>query len=680
MRICFILFYLLFSIFTVFCYTQQRVIINIDILKHLFFAAFVISAYNAGAFIVSFFDFLKKENAWTKLVLGCGIGFIAISIPAWILLFAKTATVISYSVIIIIPLMAQLFFVDKKEKRVEFINLNFAVQLFQEVKNGIQESVKKGFAAIFFDAFIISLMIFALIFSTLPQTAWDALAYHLEIPKHYAAAHQVVFTSDNYFWGFPQSISIMYSIFILFGYDTLSSSFHCLFLLMSAVFILNFSFKDSWENQFGCLARKTLALLMLAHPDTLSLCARAYVDLPLVYYFLISSLMLLSAQITLAAIFLAGAMGCKYTGLVMAVIFAAALLYSETESCVKRRFKNALNLILISSVIFLPNLIKNFIFTGNPLYPFFKNFFPTETFECEILEWYYEVISHVGKPKSIVNLLSFPFDITVYSQYEGIQNYSGVLGVTFFLLIPFFIYGFMLCRKSHDKIMRNSANVSFFIFGFFYLFILNAQATRYFLPVFPVFLFPAIIGLKKFYIQLSHWQKHTAVMASAAMLFICASPAFLEFANFEPIRYLCGLETKRDYLNRNLKMLACVEKYNKIAMENNNQTKLAALHEPRMYYFKNKYIWKDFYEPTVFQKLIDFDNSRQILNNPEGMDKLAANFKKNQITHILISEIAFKLFMDFLETDDCQKVFIKFINEKTACIESKNGYALYSLK
>src|SRR3990170_4171559 len=44
-----------------------------------------------------------------------------------------------------------------------------------------------------------------------PPLAWDALVYHLELPRQYLSAGRIVFVESNLFVGFPQLAEMLYT-------------------------------------------------------------------------------------------------------------------------------------------------------------------------------------------------------------------------------------------------------------------------------------------------------------------------------------------------------------------------------------------------------------------------------------------------------------------------------------
>ncbi len=687
-------------------YAACHFVPSFDILKYLFLIAFFVASHNAGAVFLAPVISEDAMNYRMRSLLFVALGFQVIAALVMLLFAFGLAGRVSFSIIIIIllaavPLLAAmiLFFpslaagaVGRMRRGVmpAFKFSEFAPEFFI----GIDSLRKWPWYAVIFDTAVFLLTAFALIFSALPQTGWDALSYQMEIPRRYILEGGMNFMPEIYFWGYPQLLNMIYSVFIMFGFDTLCSTFHALFVPLTALFIINFPSKLP-AGHFGATVRKFAVLLVCSHPQIVMMASYAFVDLGLAFYFTGAMLFAATGMAVPAAVFMGGALSVKYTGLVMtAILFIAMILFYRCGT-VRVRLNMAALTVFIALALFSPYCIKNFAFTGNPLYPFFKDVFVTETQYYYNLESYLEVLNRIGREKTLANFIVFPYTITVDSQFYGIRCYDGVMGITFLILIPFFIYGLYSIARFEFNTRNASGDCGdsgrprfawciFFIFIAFYIFVLRAQSTRYFLPVLPVYYLISAEGIKIFLLRTSIIRVRLvpAAMIGVFFLFFNASPAAMEFVKKEPLKYLCGMETGEEFLCRNLPLYHCARHYNYIAANSTGEVVLAPLYEPRTYYFTGKYIWSDVFEPTPFENIENLNADGELIDSFPHVS--AGDLKKylisKKITHILLSEKSKKFFLEYLIEPRKISVFEKFIGEYCELLTEKNGYSLYSIK
>ncbi len=676
---------------------------SVEPAKYLFFIFFLLSAHNYGA--VPLFIPLARAgfNGWLETTLRLGAGFIITAALILSALAAGFCSLTSFSLILIFPFLIQAavkIFVKKGGMNSgAFIELDknfFTPALLKKLLRELSESVSRSAAndrtALAIDAAVFSAIAFGFVFSALPQTGWDALAYQMEIPKQYLQHGKLFFTKDIFFWGYPQLLNSIYSLFIFFKFDTLCASFHALFTLMTVTLALNFPFERAGFKEIGARSAKIAALLIAAHPQILLMASYAFVDLGLMFYFTAACLFLLCGEVYLTAVFLGGALSVKYTGLVMSAILFFAIIFFRRGDDLKRRAVIAVRTMLIAYFIFLPYCVKNFAFTGNPFYPFFKYYFTTETVSYDNLETYLGVLSSLGREKTISNLALFPLTITADSQFYGIKYYDGLMGVAFILMLPFYLTAIVKFFNSGSGEARNSAKTIFFIFALYYIFVLRAQSTRYFLPALPLFFIIASHGLdwfaqKNFNTKEVSWRTAAAIVLGLSCY--GAYPAFVEYAKKEPAGYLSGSEPRDTYLERNFLPYSCAKVYNEILSNSTGEVRLAPLYEPRTYYFDKNYTWNDDFEPTPFEDCENLDKDGDIIDHFPFRTtiELKKHLSSKKITHILTGEKQLKVFLSYIEKPDYnnparperKELFIKFLKEETRRLHQKNGYILYSI-
>ncbi len=213
----------------------------------------------------------------------------------------------------------------------------------------------------------------ALLLALSPQTAWDALTYHLVVPARYLAQGRIALQPNQPLFGYTQNVEMLYSMALsLFGRDTAVAPIHWLYgllaLLGTAGIILRRTGSDS-------VARLAVVILLSAF-GVWQLLGWAKNDLALMAYGTAILIILIQWRETrrdhwlaLLGLFLGLALGTKLP--------AGALVISAGLFVMLYTFRTGLRPILRSEIIiagaalatFAPWLIKGTLLYHNPIYP-----------------------------------------------------------------------------------------------------------------------------------------------------------------------------------------------------------------------------------------------------------------------------------------------------------------------
>ncbi len=699
----------------------------IDINKWLIFSLFLISSYNygglffyltakfktAGLFFPSSGGGGSDEaangfNSTVKAVFRLAAGFIIFSTLVFAVSAAQAAYKISMAAILLAPILFQIFhaYFYKNNKTDNSENLNsrlydnlFSIDFFSAIYKGALKYIRgiKSIPAhiLLFDLLAFILLIFAFISSLPPQYSWDAMAYQMEVPKRYAQQGGLYFIEDIHFAGHPKLLNMVYQFFIIFDKDTLCASFHFTFLLMCYLLTLNFDFKKYLSVVYSRTVSKIAALLIITHPQILILCSWAYIDLGLMFYFCAAALCLISSNYLLCALFLGAAMCAKYTGLLMAAIFFIMLLY-KLPGYIEQRLKYSFRVIFAAALIFSPYMAVNFYFTSNPFYPFLDSYLPFETRIYEYIDIYLATLDLVGGGRTIIDMLCYPYYSMINSRFHGNIYYDGLMGMTFFTLIPFFLFAVYKSKIAAETVEATlnapdgqtvkdaDANIKTLtiIFALYYIFVLKAQSTRFFIAAAPLFFIISAPGLKLFaavIFKLNARQTGRALILFSCFLAFNSLSAAGVFISSSPFKYLAGLETRESYLDRNLAPYRCAAAFNKIS-ESSLEVNLMSIYEPRLYYLKSNYIWRDVFEASELELAVHscFNDLKEAATS-ERLDYISKKLRAKKITHILAKERALELAARNFEEKSKETLFKSFLIENTRIITSGGGYNLYTI-
>ncbi len=298
-----------------------------------------------------------------------------------------------------------------------------------------------------------------LVIALAPPIKWDALAYHLQLPRQYLAAGKLIFTPENPYWGHPQIVEMLNTFAMSFHRAQTAAALNwgagVVFLLglfgltntqlarlrMQRYLEPGFTAPAGTTNPRPAAAGWMAVTAVLAGTTFRYLLGWSYTDL-------FSALFGLAALITFFAwldeqnptwflwtgLFCGFALGTKWTaGLLPAGLFLAALLFrKQGQLSLKTWF-------LAGGIAFLaitPWLVKNGIATGNPLYPYLWG---TPWIDAARL-------ASANQPPETIDWwqhLLVPF-MTTWAGVDSMQGFGADLGP---LLLLFAVPGFWLYRR-----------------------------------------------------------------------------------------------------------------------------------------------------------------------------------------------------------------------------------------
>ncbi len=207
-----------------------------------------------------------------------------------------------------------------------------------------------------------------------PPISWDALMYHLALPKLYIDSHKVIPIPFMYHSFLPSNMEMLYSLAMLLGTDRLPQLMHFSFGILISIDIYILS-RRYLAREFSLLA---VAIFYLTPIATL-LSVIAYSDLAFFFYQLLAVHAFIfwletnkTRWLILSALNCGFASGVKLMGIFPALILFLSLL-------IKSLFMDKSKLLVVKKLfIFLgiylivtsPWYIRSYFLTGTPIYPF----------------------------------------------------------------------------------------------------------------------------------------------------------------------------------------------------------------------------------------------------------------------------------------------------------------------
>jgi len=192
-----------------------------------------------------------------------------------------------------------------------------------------------------------------------PEGGWDPAYYHLRLPKMYALHHRIFLVPYIYPSHYPQGIEMLYGLSWLFGGEGAAKLVNFAFWPLCGFAIMRLAGSLGLRSGFQAAA---LALIL---PLAGTLASENYIDLGLTFLEIMALESAWRGRMVPAGLLLGFAMGSKYTGILAAGGFIMGL------AVLRARPRSISLAVLAAAWPVLPWLAKNWLFTADPVAPFF---------------------------------------------------------------------------------------------------------------------------------------------------------------------------------------------------------------------------------------------------------------------------------------------------------------------
>jgi hypothetical protein len=532
--------------------------------------------------------------------------------------------------------------------------------------------------AILLAGVVVSMVILAWI----PPISRDALIHHLALPKLYlehGGVYEIPFMEFSYY---PMNLDLLFLIPLYFGLDIVPKFLHMAFAFLTAWMIFRY-LKPRIGPIFGLFG----VVFFLSLPIVLRLSTTAYVDMGLVFFTTASLLWLLkwfrnpftSKALIISGIFCGLALGTKYNGLVtlLGLTCTIPLFYRKYVPGENIRplstLRYAVLFASIAFILFLPWLTKNFVWTGNPIYPLFDQYFSSER--------------QVGK--GAVSFLAFraylynetwwdlallPVRIFFQGQDGSPQYFDGRLS-PFLLFLP--ILAFILPMDDDEAFKQDKRIFLLFaLFFFAFTFFSGRLRIRYISPMIPPLIVLSSLGLKTLTDRIGRleWVRRRRLGSAFAFLMIVAVLipnsiyAIERFRILKPWGYISGRQSRDAYIEAHRPEYASFQYINRYLPL---QTKILFMFMGNRGYYCDR--------PYFFDMKGNRSILGQIVRDAETPDEIRTALQRRGVTHLLLNH---KIFYRWLtESFDERNLLLvdRFFRRHTPLVFSKHGYRLYAL-
>ena len=515
---------------------------------------------------------------------------------------------------------------------------------------------------------------------------YDSLVYHLAAPAQYSHVgriEQLPFDHHSYF---PFTMEMLYGVALQLRGPVFAKLFHWLMLPLGAAVLIALG-NRAQTRAGGLLA----ACLFTSLPMTLTEATTAYVDLAFAAFTVAAVLCFAGAptgnrahNLIWSGAFCGFCLGTKYFGW---LIFGFLGIWLLVETLKTKPANGARGVWLFGlSALAMGGAwyVRNWVWVGNPVYPFAYGVFGGRGWTQEMATLYDASQAIYGFGRSPLDLILLPFRLAMTPLNVGGFETLGVRGQPLWPLIPgpitgeetglFDVPGLFLVTFPGPAIFafglpallgRNkprSITLSASLFVFLWIFwALTSQQVRYLFPALALLSVVAGWGMANWAprLTLARWLGGAAL--AAWLLFAPMLTALNARGSFGVIS---GAQTPDDYLTRTFSGYSAMQWIN----ANTPQTARVAVYgEPRDFYLNRAYFWAD-------------DAHNQLINYPRISTgaQLAVALKAQNATHVLHNADAARNGGAF---GPPQPLFDQMVSAGLIELQFENrGYRVYRLK
>jgi hypothetical protein len=562
--------------------------------------------------------------------------------------------------------------------------------------------------------FLAILAISIIVLSLVPPVSKDALTHHLAVPKLYLEHGGIYEIPDMVFSYYPMNLEMLYMIPLYYGNDIVPKFIHFTFALLTAGLIFSY-LKKRIDTLYALLG----VLFFLSLPIVVKLSITAYVDLGLIFFSTAALLYLFKwaegnykiKYLLFSAMWCGLALGTKYNGLItlMLATFFVPFLYlrkrtAPVDSAEKRSayrdkskrpvvrssiqlqsLKFAIIFFTVSLIVFSPWMIRNTIWTGNPVYPLFNTYINPPKSKSHVEALTQRIRENSPAPKTLNH---FSLRALVYNEpwwrialipirifFEGQdgtpQYFDGKLNPLLFFL-PFFAF----LRAGRDSSLLQSEKkllLAFSVIFILLVFSIIDMRIRWMAPAIPPLVILSVFGLRNVY----EWSKQTFAQGVRKICMVGAALAVIflfglnvryivnQFRYVDPISYITGRVGRDNYIERFRKEYPAIQFANDNLPEN---ARILCLFLGNRRYYSDRDM--DFDEGLFFRAVKESKSPKEI----------RLYLRQRKITHLLVRNDLFnKWQMDNFNKRE-RAVFADFFHDCVNLLFSKYNYGLFELR
>lgn len=567
--------------------------------------------------------------------------------------------------------------------------MNYGQRVEQPLVNMLKiSSIAKKIAPAVLVGLTLALLVSIGLLAWVPPVSRDALTHHLAVPKIYLQQGGIVELPHIPFSYYPMNLDLLYMVPLYFGNDILPKYVHFSFAVFTAGLICWY-LRRRLSMPYALFG----ALFFLSLPIIVKLSITVYVDLGLIFFSTAALIFLLiwtesmSAlrYLVLSAICCGLALGTKYNGLIVLVLSSLFIpfLYLRTERGKRfvqlKSIGHAALYVLVALAVYSPWMIRNTVWTGNPIYPLYNSFFqntPSDDSELPI-EIKKQINYHVGHWNHIAirramfkeswgEIALIPVRIFFQGQDDQPQYFDGKLNP---FLLMFSITAFVSIRRQSVSHRRELLILAAFVGLFMLIAFLGTSArVRYIAPVIPPLILLSVFGLHNL---VNLFAERGRLFLCGSLLSVCVLCAFginalyiyNQFRSVDPLSYISGKVSRDAYIAYRRPEYPVVNYANQFL--SNNDAILCLFTGNRSYYSDKKLV---FGENWFTQSVL----------TAASVEDIRADLFRSGYTHLFVNMDIVKQWTKTFDRLDQAKI-AAFFNHHVRLLKQNHPFALYEI-
>jgi 4-amino-4-deoxy-L-arabinose transferase-like glycosyltransferase len=560
-------------------------------------------------------------------------------------------------------------------------------------------------------ALIFTLVLAIIILASVPPVSRDALTHHLAVPKLWIQHGSIYEIPDLPASYYPMNLDLLYTIPLYFGNDIIPKYIHFAFALATAWLIFHY-LKARLNDTYALIG----VLFFLSTPVIVKLSSTAYVDLGLIFFSTLSVLYLIKwveggfrpIYLIVAAVSCGMAIGTKYNGLISFMLLTFMTPYSYLKNMGPLQKRGAIHhqlkaigygalFVSIACVVYLPWMAKNYIWTGNPIYPLFNEFVqaknidpgksrlqaqPSERHEIKEApddgaEKPSGIDSHFVVRKLVYGetwweTAAIPIRIFFQGQDDNPKFFDGKLN-PFLLILPLFVFLRSTQRPGRFNMEIKLLSVYSILFLLFVFFSIDMRI-RWISPIIPPLVLLSVFGLSYMKQGCDAPQtKPKTVKLYKGLFWLILTTMFVlnalyitsYFQFIDPISYLSGRTSRDEYIQR------FRPEYSAIKHANQNTPQHSVI---LCLFLGNRRYYSD------REMNFDYGSFKTVVKESESPQRVASHLRDRGFTHLMVRHDLFKKWSNDNFAHEEKKKISLFFSLYTETLLSKDGYTLVSLK
>ncbi len=439
----------------------------------------------------------------------------------------------------------------------------------------------------------------------IPDSEYDALVYHLSAPQVYLMNHKIVNMPLQFSTFTPMLSEMLYCLGLGVSQQAVTQGMDFIFYFL--LFLLFLEIGERVSLRLALLA----CVLFFTNPFTAMVASRVYIDVNLAFWTTLCLWVFFKGwvdksvhldsrgrvqAVVLLSLCLAFAMGTKLTGVFTGLGLGLAMLYLgvRRREGAKAMVRDLVLFSVLAGLIFSPWLIRNYAWTGNPVFHFLYaklGGVPWTEFSEKLVQREYSQYNQGYQ--NLADYLVAPWQFLVLK--KGTSDNSGQgLGLLIFLGLGLFF----LARQNRFYYFNLGAGLFLGIVWF-----VTCQHVRFLLPAFPALCFVGAVSFQSVESLDFSWQPWWkkawgAVFSIIALLSAVQCWQQVGYGLGGPGGVCAGVETRESYLKRVLRN-HFYEAYERASQYTEEGKRILILGDDRGFYLDKPYVLISLYYPYL---------------------------------------------------------------------------------